>query len=105
VNCPRSAGGSVGDACNLLGPGALGMLIGCYSAWFAFAHARAAGIEGSSALVIAAFALALGAGLVPLLIRRRLMPAALVMLVCGAVGYGASALYSTHTVYVVALFC
>ena len=85
--------------------GLLGAVIGCYSAWFELTKGTESPTSGYVALGVAAFALALGAGVVPLVLRRRPARAGVVMITLGALGYLASALASTRTLYFVALGC
>ena len=85
--------------------GLLGLVIGCYSAWFELTKGAESPTSGYVALGVAAFVLALGAGVAPLVLRRRLAQAGVVMVTLGALGYLASALDSTRTLYFVALAC
>ena len=100
-----------------LGLGLLGMVIGCYSAcysaWFELTKGAEAPISGYVALGVVAVVLAywrtgvlaIGAGVAPLVLRRRTARAGAVMVTLGALGYLASALDSTRTLYFVALAC
>jgi hypothetical protein len=88
-----------------LGFGFLGLVIGCYSAWFELTKGAESPSSGYVALGVAAFVLAIGAGVAPLLLRRRPAQAGVVMVTLGALGYLASALDSTRTLYFVALGC
>jgi hypothetical protein len=72
--------------------GLLGTVIGGYSAWFELTKGAESPTTGSVALGILAFALALGAGVAPLMLHRRPAPAGVVMVALGALGYLTSAL-------------
>jgi hypothetical protein len=85
--------------------GLLGTVIGCYSAWFELTKGTESPTSGYVALGVLGFALALGAGIVPLVVRGRLARAGVLMITLGALGYLASALASTRTLYFVALGC
>jgi hypothetical protein len=88
-----------------LGLGLVGLVIGCYSAWFELTRGAESPTSGYVALGVVAFILAIGAGFVPLLLRRRPAQAGVGMITLGALGYLVSALGSTRTVYFVALGC
>jgi hypothetical protein len=85
--------------------GLLGAVIGCYSAWFELTKGTESPPSRYVALGVAAFALAIGAGIAPLVLRGRPARAGVVMITLGALGYLASALASTRTLYFVALGC
>ena len=91
----------------VIGPalGLLGTVIGCYSAWFELTKGAESPTSGYVALGVLAFALAIGAGVLPLVLRRRPARAGVVMITLGALGYLASALASTRTLYFVAFGC
>jgi len=88
-----------------LGLGLLGSVIGCYAAWFELTKSAESPTSGYIALGVTAFALAIGAGVVPFLLRHRPARAAVAMITLGGLGYLASAVASTRTVYFVALAC
>ena len=88
-----------------LGLGLLGLVIGCYAAWFELTKGAESPTSGYIALGVTAFALAIGAGVVPFLLRHRPARAAVAMITLGGLGYLASAVASTRTVYFVALAC
>ncbi len=85
--------------------GLLGMVIGCYSTWFELTKGAESPTSGYVALGVAAVVLAIGAGVAPLVLRRQSARAGMVMITLGALGYLASALDSTRTLYFVALAC
>jgi putative Mn2+ efflux pump MntP len=85
--------------------GLLGMVIGCYSAWFELTKGASAPTSGYVALGVAAFVLPIGAGVAPLVLRRQSARAGVVMIALGTLGYLARALDSTRTLYFVALVC
>jgi hypothetical protein len=85
--------------------GLVGMVIGCYSAWFELTKGAESPTSGYVARGIAADSFALGAGVAPLALRRHPARAGVVMVTLGALGYLASALDSTRTLYFVALAC
>src|SRR5262245_44637358 len=88
-----------------LGFGLLGMVIGCYSAWFELTKGIEATTTGYAAVGMAAFVLAIGAGGARLKLRRRTASGGAGMIILGALGYLASALASTRTLYFAALAC
>jgi hypothetical protein len=88
-----------------LGLGLVGMVIGSYSAWFELTKGAESPTSVYVALGIAAVSLALGAGVAPLALPRHPARAGVVMVKCGALGYLASALASTRTLYFVAVAC
>jgi hypothetical protein len=85
--------------------GLLGAVIGCYSAWFELTKDAESPTGGYVALGVLAIALAIGAGVAPLVLRGRPARAGVVMITLGTLGYLASALASTRTLYFVALGC
>jgi hypothetical protein len=70
-----------------LTPGQLGMAIGCYSAWFELTKGAESPTSGYVALGGAAFVLAIGAGVAPLVLRHQLVRAAVVMVMLETLGY------------------
>jgi hypothetical protein len=88
-----------------LGLGLLGSVIGCYSAWFELTKGAESPTSGSIALGVIAFALAIGAGIAPFLLRHQPARAAVGIVTLGALSYLASAVDSTRTIYFVALAC
>jgi len=75
-----------------LGLGLLGMAIGCYSAWFEVTKGAESPTSGCLALGMVAFALATGAGVAPLVLRRQPARVGVAMITLGALGYLSSAL-------------
>jgi hypothetical protein len=70
-----------------LGLGLLGLVIGGYSAWFELTKGAESPTSGYVALGVAAFVLAIGAGVAPLVLRRRPTQAGVVM---GTLGHSAT---------------
>lgn len=80
--------------------GLLGALVGAYSVWFGLTKE-----SNSVALGLVALALAIVAGVLPLVLYRQPLMGGLLMLVSGGAGYAISIFVFPRTLYFVALGC